>query len=254
MNPEFKVASVQVVSSFEVDAGIVMTCGPVLRDLERRLKGQLTLLNTPAAAPPPLARAILEVQDAVLQIALDRFQLMLRPPAHIASELPLILDFTLNSVSSLFSDLTSIMPVYLWSGIIIDIEYAYKDAGFTDLSQVNGPVFNRLISINPKERNIATLDLNFGFEDNGYFVNYRLSTYETRNTGGKIFQPGVHHKIKREEYKLNDIGIAALVDINNLPSESIEGRHPITDLTMITKKINEVVPTLLKDLNLEGVL
>lgn len=248
-----RIHSLNIVNVFEQDEGIVLSCGPVLKQLEKDTRGKIIQLNTPIEAPPNLPRLVLDSADFTLQISFERFQLVIKTPTHIVSDSSLVLDFATERTQQILSKIVDIMPGYKWSGVIGDIDYEIQKPGLTEVADIATTMFDRLVNIDRRERDLGSFIIHFGLSENGYFVNYKLSGYEKRSlqVGNTPLKQGAN-KIHTKDMLLDELGVTVNVDINNRISSESSSTSPIDDSIRLIEKFRNYESTLIRDLNLEG--
>ncbi len=242
----------EIVCAFEVDSSIVLTCGPYLIGLQKKLGGRLVSINSPEDAPPPLPRLVLRLEDTILNVALDRFQITTQPPAHIAHDMDKAAHFAYQRLKSIILEMQPAKLNFTWSGVIAMLEYPEYPLVCKSASEAAVPLFDRLINIDRKDRELSSFQLKFGIRDENFFVNYTLSSFETRKI---IITPPSHKKfisIDANEYPLAECGLRIILDINNKPDSS--SGDPEKDIQLILKKQSDLFTNMTKDINLEGVL
>ncbi len=241
-----------MVLAFEFDETIVLSLGPSLKALQKKLGGQLIPINAPDDAPPPLPRIILKLSDSLLKLGLDRISITISPPSHIKSNINKSSKFAIQRTASIIKDLLVTISHYKWCGIVTGLEFPSKPKSCTSGIEAITPVFNKLININRSDRDLGAFQLQFGIKDNLHFTNYTISGYESRDIKlvtqmNKGFIP-----IRTEDYKVMECGIRIMLDINNKPGGAT--KDPIKDLENILLKTKSLSETLPNDLNLEGIL
>jgi hypothetical protein len=209
-------------------------------------------INSPDEAPPPLPRVVLKLEDTILNVALDRFHITTRPPSHIANDMDKAAHFASQRLKSIILDLQPAKLNYKWSGVIAMIEYAEYPLVCKSASEAAIPLFDRLINIDRKERDLSSFQLQFGIRDENYFVNYTISAFETRKIKLTPSAQKQYISIDIKEYPLAECGVRVILDINNKP-EPASG-DPEKDIQQILKKQSELFANMAKELYLEGIL
>lgn len=242
----------EIVCAFEVDPSIVLTCGPYLKGLQQKLGGRLVSINSPDDAPPPLPRVVLRLEDTILNVALDRFHITTRPPSHIVHDMDKAAHFAYQRLISIILDMQPAKLNYKWSGVIAMFEYPEYPLVCRSGAEAAVPLFDRLINIDRKGRELSSFQLKFGMRDKNFFVTYTINAFETRKI--KITPPAQKQYISIDvkEYPLSECGLRVILDINNKP-EPASG-DPEKDIRLILKKQSELFTNMAKDINLEGVL
>jgi len=247
-----RIAQFQIVVVFDVDESIVLSCGPHLKELKKNLGGRLLHINVPDGAPPPLPRAVLKSKDTILKLGLDRFDITSVPPSHITDDMAKAAHFARERSTSIISMLEPAMPDYKWSGIISVVEYPEEPVVSNSGLEIATPIFDRLLNVDRKERELGSFQLQFGFQEDHYFINYTLDTFEQRKIEVPLSAQEGFIAIDVKDYPLTACGAKLTIDINNKVKRSKES--PVTDINMILEKQLEVFENVLSDLNLEGVI
>jgi hypothetical protein len=247
-----KISRQEIVVSFEIDSSIVLTCGQAIKNIQKKLGGNILSINTPEDAPPFTPRIILNLNDTIMHLGLDRVHIITIPPSHVSDEIEKSSKFTFQRVNSLLSELRPSIPRYLWAGIISTIEYPEKSLKNTSAIEATTPVFDKLIKIDRKNKELSSFQLQYGIKKDQYFVTYTIGGYDIRNFKLKPpKQPGFY-VINPEEYPLMECGIRILLDINNKANK--QNNDPINDIEEILIEKKKLVDNILEDLNLKEVL
>lgn len=247
------ITNIQIVTAFELDSTILLTCGASLKKLSEKLKWQFLQINTPDDAPPSLPRIVLRQEDSILNVALERFQITMIPPSHISHDIQQSIDYVRQKSTDVLSELLDVMPPYLWTGIIIGIEYPLETDGTEPLSKSLSPMFDKLINIDRNSKDLSSLELQFGFQDSEYYIIYKLQGYERRKISFPIdLEQGQSMVINADQFPRESYGYEIIVDINNKPAA--EKHEPMTDLNLLFDKHIDVISSIKTDLNLEEVL
>ena len=249
-----RIDNYQVVMAFEIDPSVVLTCGPALKAINDKLGGRLITLNTPDDAPPSLPRIVLKMDDAILNLGLERIQITTSPPPHVSNDIQGSAKFAEQRTKTILEELLSVLPEYKWTGIIVDIEYPSKDKSIISSRQAIAPVFDKLINLQRGGRDLSSFELQYGFEDNGYFVTYTMRGYERRSISvpRAAQSSGAVVALDPADFPLAECGVEILVDVNNKPSSDLS--NPLADIDKLLQKQSELVDSLPSDTNLEGVL
>ena len=152
----------------------------------------------------------------------------------------------------MLSELRHSIPRYLWAGVISTIEYPEKSIKSKSAIEATIPIFDRLIKIDRKNRELSSFQLQYGIKKDQYFVTYTIGGYDIRNFKLKPpKQPGFY-VINPAEYPLMECGVRILLDINNKANkQNIDPTNDIEEILIAKKKL---VDNISEDLNLKGVL
>ncbi len=246
-----RVASFQLVTGFRLDPTIVLTCGKALQKLQKTVGGNLLSINVPDGAPPFLPRAALRLQDSILGVALERFEVSAVPPAHVAEDVGAAVQFAVQRGMSVLSLLAADMPPYEWSGIIMVLQYPELPLVSTDARRAAEPFFDRLLTIGRKERELSSFQARFGFREGDFFVTYGVTAYETRHIEIPV-KSNQQVIIDAKEFPLKECGLQVVVDINTKPIGVLRG--PLEDQQALLAEAAKKSHHLAQELNLEGML
>jgi hypothetical protein len=119
-------------------------------------------------------------------------------------------------------------------------------------SEAAVPLFDRLINIDRKDRELSSFQLKFGTRDENFFITYTLNAFETRKISIKPPIQKQFIPINVNKYPLAECGLRIILDINNKPKQA--SGDPQKDIQIILKKQYELFANMVKDLNLEGIL
>jgi hypothetical protein len=245
------VQNAQIVTAFEADTAVLLSCGPALKELSEKLHGKIHFINAPDNAPPGLPRAVLQLDDIILNISLDRVQALIGIPPHISDDINQVLDFTRQMALRLLGPLVPVLPPYLWTGIVIELMFPQIPVSSLSANQLVTPIFDRLLAVDRKERRLSAFELQFGFIDGSYYITYQISGYEQREIEIALPRSGPT-KIDPTQFPIKACGAEIVVDINNKP-KTTKGT-PVEDVCSVLDKHLSVISTVVDDLNLEGVL
>ena len=241
----------QIVAAFEFEQSIVLSIGPSLKQLQKKLGGQILTINAPDGAPPPLPRIVLKLEDTILKIGLDRFDITTRPPSHVSQDMVKSCKFAGQRASSIISELTPCI-LYKWAGVITTFEYPEEPLISKSAIEAAKPIFDKLINIARGDRDLSLFQLQFGLKDNDHFKTYTISAFEGREI--KLDSPVDKRfvEIDLKEHPIFECGIQIILDVNNKPC--VVNKDPLEDINKILSKQIDLYGNFSSDLNLEGIL
>ncbi len=249
-----KINRQEIVVSFELDTSIILTCGSALKKIHDKLGGRIISINVPEDAPPPLPRVVLKLEDTILNIGLERFQITVNPPSHVQDSIEKTSTFTFRRASSILSELIPFMPRYNWAGIISEVQYPEKPLKNKSAIEAATPIFDKLVKIDRNNKKLSAFQIQFGIKEDQHFITYTIDAYETRQI--ELLTPeqkGFHQiVIDASKFPVTDCGIKILVDINNKPNE--HNQNPLDDLENIFLKQKTTIDEIPNNLNLKGLL
>lgn len=244
------VMSIQLVSSYQIDKEITLTCGQELKGLEKELKGKLFLPSVPDSAPPEAPRAILKTNDSILAIGWNRIELNVTPPSHIASNFDGCLGFLQARMSQIFPRLLSTINGYQWSGVIVNLNYPSK--GFSSHAEAAAPLFDEIIKVDRKGRPLTAFQLQFGYEERNLNHLFIVSGYEARDLKLPQLQQNQTICVDLEKIPVVETGIKVGIDINNKRAQGKTDWQ--VDVNNIISAQKEVFGNIGEILHFEGVL
>lgn len=213
-----KIDFLQLVSGFKIDREITLSCGKILKGLEKKHQGDLILPAIPDSAPPESPRAIYKTKDAFLSVALNRFELNVRPPSHIITNYSASLDYLKKRADQFMADLCKNISDYEWTGLVVKLDFPnikpLKNGAMAAL-----PVFDTLVNYKRKNRTLSNFQLAFGFTEGFYNKTFNISGYEARDV--KLNVPPVSKYREMffdvSNFPVKETGIQIVFDVNNKP-------------------------------------
>jgi hypothetical protein len=212
-----QVNSFQIIIEFELDQQIVFSLGQQLKELQKALNGKLSILNTPRMAAPPTPRALIKSADTILTISLDRLEITTTPLQHIMNNYESCVKFFKSRIESILKILRIEDLNYKSLGVISDIQFPYNEENISGIKVIE-PIFDRLINIQRKERDLASFQLLFGFMEKNFYTNYIISGYEIKNIQIPSSPPQNNVgfvAIDTKSIPISESGIGIKIDINN---------------------------------------
>jgi hypothetical protein len=248
-----KIAQLQIVAGYANTPQVQLSLGADLVELQRTEGGQLLTINAPDQAPPQLPRVLLRLADTVLNVALNRIEIVTVPPQHVASNFSAALKFARSRVATFLEPLVGRMPAYEWSGVVAELEFHNARLPHGNTEQMTTSLFDRLTKIERGDRRVTAFQLSFGVRDVELFVGYNIHEFEYRNvrlTGP--LRPGERVVVGPDQMKVTDSGINIVVDVNNRTGKSRKGL--LVDIDSIFSEQQRRFDSLAQDLNLTEVL
>ena len=245
-----RIPNLKIVTVFEIDPSIVLSCGPHLKILSKKLGGQLITINAPEHSPPILPRIVLKLEDTVLNVALDRFDITITPPSHVSEDIGKASKFANQRASTILSELLPAISSFLWTGIVFEFEFLEEPLVSKSAIEAVTPIFDHLVSIDRKNKDMGSFELKFGLRDDVHYINYSISGFESREF--KFLPPKTSGYVRFEpsDHPIIECGIKITVDVNNKPSGTTG--DPFKDISTIFEKHSNLLTNLAVDLNLEG--
>jgi hypothetical protein len=210
------------------------------------------MINAPDNAPPSLPRVVLKLQDTILNVALDRLHITTQPPSHVAQDMDKAVQFAYQRSNPIISDMQPAKLNYKWSGVVAEVEYPEDPLISKSAPEAATPLFDRLIKIDRKDRELGSFQLQFGIRDDNYYVNYTITAFEARQIKLPLPPQKQYISIDIKEYPLTECGLKVILDVNNKPGP--ESRDPERDIKLIFHKQTKSFANIAKTLNLEGIL
>jgi len=245
-----RIPQTNVVIEFELAEDLLLTIGSDLKEFQKKTNSKLQVLNIPVNIPPEAPRAVISTQNALINIGLNRFEIISRIPKHIVDNYQSTINFTKNIVLDVYSALWNKELVYTWTGIVATIEYPLESDEKTALV-ISKPFFDKLINIDRNNRELASFQVKAGFQEGKFFKNYNISCFETYNLSFDPSKVPIGTKyFDIEEYgEITDVGLRIVMDINNKRGEKSKDFPP--DFEILTKEFGTSFQSLTKDLNID---
>lgn len=248
-----KISRQEIVISFEIDQSIVLTCGSAIKNAQNKLGGQILSINAPDDAPPSMPRVILKLKDTILNIGLNRIQIITIPPSHVSDNIEKSSKYTLQRIEPFLFELLPSIPKYFWAGVITEIEFHEDPLKCNSANEAAVPIFDKLINIDRKNKELSAFQLQYGIKDDQYFITYTLSAFEGRQVEFKMPSKKIgYFLLEPSEYPLTECGIRILLDTNNKPNKN--NKNPSKDIEDILSKQNYLGVNIVEDMNLQGML
>jgi hypothetical protein len=246
------ITDIQIVVMFKIDQSIVFTLGDSIKKFQAETNAQVQMLNTPSGARPEAPRVIIATDAYIINISLNRFDIILKVPTHINRYSEKVLTFCFQSMETIFDILIRDKIEYMWGGVIFTIHYPFDKKQVRALKLLE-PVFDKLLKIERKGRSLATFNLQYGYQDQDYYINYTINGYEVamikipiRKEGKDAVDVGITADM------IDEAGIEIRLDINNKPVK--EKTNCIDDFSMLLNKVEKTLKIILEETGLEEVI
>jgi hypothetical protein len=244
-----KVASIQAVAALQEDRRFILANGQRVLELASRIKGKVSQVNVPEIAPPEVPRLLIQRPDLVASLSFSRVELTIRPPQHVAGNLDSAMEFAERTACPILDELVLPDRGYEWSGVVVELLFPVPGENVSAATQTV-PLFDRLVRIERRGRELAAFQLQFGFAEGDYFINATVEGYETRLVeAGPGAPASVAMSIDLSKQPVAESGIGLIVDINNRAGQT--HRSAASDVADLMRRHRERLPSLLGDLTLE---
>jgi hypothetical protein len=245
------VISTQVAIIFDLDNQIVLSLGEKLKQAQKSYNANIQFLNVPTGAPPEAPRLLFLTPTFNLNIGLNRIDIFISIPDHIKSNIDLCLNYCFNTTIGLSRMLFNNVIRYNWCGIITTINFPDKNKLQPSLKVIE-KLLPYIIKIDPKDRELASLNFQIGFKEPPYFKNITLNGYDQFQIQFPMNQKEVSHQMEMNDEMITESGISILVDINNIPQYP-KGSFE-KDFQNIIEKNKISSQSILEDLNIGGII
>lgn len=240
----YRIEKLQIVTVFKKDPSILFKMGPILAEIASRQNGELVSINTPSNASPETPRAVIKAKDFLLNICLNRFEAVIRPPKHVINDHLQSLEYARLRYEGVLTDLFKNEIDYQWTGFVVQIDIPKSKEGVSAIQTIT-PIFDSLINIDRKDKNLASFNLQFGFAENGLNTNYILTGYENRNIVlPNNIQPGKAVTVNVSKLPVSEAGLQLMIDVNNRASASASKYNVKEDIKTLfelhIKKFNDI--------------
>lgn len=245
-----KFVQIQAAINFKLEQDILLSVGNNIKKLQKEVKVNVQILNVPKAAPPEAPRIVIFSPNAIINICLNRYDIIVRIPNQIENNIDSALDYAKNVISKFIPFLIHDNFQYLWTGIVINSEKSFDVKNSKSIELIN-PYFDKLINIERKNRKLSSFQLQFGFEEDELNKNFTISGYDKINLeiSGNIIREGL--TIDLQKAKIAESGLQVIVDVNN-NNKSVSSIDK--DFINLLKEISNTYSILPKTLNIEGLL
>jgi hypothetical protein len=242
-----RVAKVQIVPAFEDDPELPLTIGLGLRTLTRVIGGSVLTVPIPPDAPPNMSRLVLQAENLVLQVALNRLDLAVMFEDGSEHRYSTVVDNVADVAARVFSVVQQYLPPHRWLGVVAEIEFPTEARG--GAGEAVKPLFERVVTVPLGDRPLNSFKLQFGVKEGDFNVTYTVGGYEMFRVH---VPPGAgSFMIDRTATPPSQCGIQVLLDVNNRPGG---GGTLQDDLERIFDKHRELFARLSVDLKLGGLV
>ena len=247
-----RVERVEIVSAFRRDPSVVLEKGPQIKALATRLRGRIINVKTPSNAPPELPRFVLQIERGVLQVGLNRFQLVVQPPKHIDGSYSESLAYAASLATPAFEALYhNGHPTFSWSGVVVVLNYPATSASISSIDAIR-PLLARITTLGWPADELASFGLRVGRRHHGFYRNYGLAGYDIRQLEVKMPTGKRSVEVNLEGGDVSESGVSVTVDVNSQPSKDSYG--PLEDLQQVLGEHAAAFGSMIPDLNLRGLL
>jgi hypothetical protein len=245
-----KIKKFQIVTSFKPNSEILYSS--IFPQIKDRLNGKLLNLNVPTNSPPETPRLVISSNDTVLNVGLNRFDLHVSIPGHIANDTESCMDYLKVKSNSLFGSLFKELKItYTWSGVVAHLDFPFGDK--RPSKEIIKLIFDKLIAIDRSERELSSLNIRFGFIEGKFNKLFTISGYESKDITVPKLKAGQSLRLEMSKFPIAESGIQILLDINNKPNLG-KNNSSLDDVKEIYKNLESSCESILADLNLSEVL
>lgn len=247
-----KIIQLQASINFKLEKDILLSVGNNIQKMQKDIKVNVQILNSPKAAPPEAPRIVIFSPNAIINICLNKYDIIIKIPKQIENSISSSLDYAKNVISVLIPFLVHDNLQYLWTGIILFTEKAFDKKNVKSIELIT-PYFEKLINIDRKSRKLSSFQLQFGFEENDLYKNFTISGYDKINVEipKNIIGDG-SITIELQKAKISESGLQIIVDVNNKTMKNIVGIEK--DFINLIQEIEHTYNVLPNSLNMEGLL
>lgn len=248
-----RIPQTNTVIEFEIVENLLLLIGGALKEFQRKNNARVQFLNIPQNIPPDAPRIIVTSHNAIINISLTRIELISKLPNHITEDIKATLQFTKKNVDEILSQLWIPELKYSWLGLVVALEFPQNNSDNTAL-QLAKPIFDKLVNIDRKDRDLGSFEIRFGFKEGNYFKNYKIACFETRDIKIDPTKLSTLQKvIDLEEFSaITNAGLRVIFDINNKKSESINGVKP--DFELILAEAEHSIMNITSELNMKDLI
>ncbi len=247
-----RIDEIKYACEFDLHNDIIIELGEALTRLRREKGTRVQILNTPASAPPAAPRMIVQTTNAVINVALTRFDIVTRIPDHVTGTIESASDFSRQVLREALTVLSVPGLGYRWAGIVIGIRFPTLGKGGR-ASAAAVPVVQRLINIPMQEKALASFRLQIGVREGDFYQNYLISGYEVSSFR---LSPDVVAKapvpVEGRNHPTIEAGVNVVVDLNNRPQAP--NHDLLSDLDDLFIEAVPLVNSVPERLHLQGLV
>lgn len=246
-----RIESIQVAIVFKRQDDILYLLGQEIVEFQKRFQAQKQLTNLPESSPPEIPRLAILAPSFVVNISLTRIDILATIPPNVSTDCKMSLNFMYKIVEDVQELLVNGKIEYQWMGIVIHTEFSRKDITNNPLVAVE-PVYDKILNINRNNRSLATFNLQFGFSEAPFYINYFIGSYEKVNViFNNPIQPGSVIDIEKGKKEVSDTGISINIDVNNRLQTSEKNME--RDFISLIRKSEALLETVVVDLGLQSI-
>lgn len=248
-----RIPQTNTVIEFEIVENLLLLIGGALKEFQRKNNARVQFLNIPQNIPPDAPRIIVNSHNAIINISLTRIELISKLPNHITEDIKATLQFTKKNVDEILSQLWIPELKYSWLGLVVALEFPQNKSDNSAL-QLAKPIFDKLVNIDRKDRDLGSFEIRFGFKEGNYYKNYKIACFETRDIKIDPTKLSTLQKvIDLEEFSaITNAGLRVIFDINNKKSESINEVKP--DFDLILAEAEHSILNITSELNMKDLI
>jgi hypothetical protein len=248
-----RIPQINTVIEFELTENVILIIAGALRKYQEVNNAKVQILNVPHSVPPDAPRIVLITQNALIRISLTRFEINSKIPNHIINNFDSAVIFTKSIIKNVIETLMVPELKYTWLGVVNILEYSVVDHGGTAL-KVSEKFFDKLINIDRNNKDLASFEIKFGFNEGCFFRNYSISGFETRDIKLEFLNgiKGIQVVDLEKSGRIIDKGLRIVLDINNKPGN--KSLNALSDLDTIFEEVNSKYRNLFVDLNIKDMI
>lgn len=245
-----RIEKILIATAFKPDKDIILSWGKNLKKLQEHLKGKLIQLNIPELAPPEAPRVIIKSEDSLVNVSLNRVELITKPPDHVNSDIYQSLKFSRSLNENVFEIVQDVLNGYQWAGVVCHLNYPQKTKNANEASEL---VYDKITTIKRKNLTLSSFQFRFGFNENDFYKIFNFQGYESRNINFSFdITKNEAVSIDANRFPIDECGIQFILDYNNKPQSS--KLTPKEDISKIICEIENDFKELPEKFNLKEVL
>lgn len=247
-----RIDSIQVAIVFKRQDDILYLLGQEIVAFQKRFQSQKQLTNLPESSPPEIPRLTILAPNFVVNISLNRIDVIASIPPNVSTDSKTSINYMYKIVEDVQDILINGKIEYQWIGIVINTEFTRKHITTNPLIAVE-PVYDTILNVDRKNRNLASFNLQFGFSEKPFYVNYFVGGYEKANfVLDNPIQPGATIDLSRGKKEILDTGVSINIDVNNRLQENDKNMEK--DFASLIRKCEALLGTVISDLGLQSIL
>jgi hypothetical protein len=231
-----RVEKIQIVVSVELRDDLPRLLDGSLSAAARELNGKVIRpAQLPPKLPPELPRLLMQAPNVVVQVGLNRVEMVLRPPSHVSGTVRSSVQYFQAVLNSSFKATLSHISANAWIGIVLTLEYPLPNLRPSASNGIK-PIARQLINLPTHPDELSSFKLQYGFKHGRFFRHFVITGYETREWIQESQSPEAVNQISPpKDAPVIESGVQLALDINNKASP--ERKTTLVELPLILEEL-----------------